>query len=57
LKRTALIRQGGWHAFVFISHGREALFLGNAGDETYPNPKTERVFVDENPPSHEQGMC
>jgi protein required for attachment to host cells len=30
-------------------------FLHNAGDEKFPNLKTERIFVDDNPPTHEQG--
>ena len=42
-------------AFVFVGDGRKALFLRNDGDEKLPNLKTERVFVEENPPSHEQG--
>jgi protein required for attachment to host cells len=42
-------------AFVFVGDGRRALFLRNDGDAKFPNLKTERVFVDENPPSHEQG--
>src|ERR1700738_3609773 len=42
-------------AFVFVGDGRKALFLRNEGDEKFPNLKTERVFVDHNPPSHEQG--
>ena len=42
-------------AIVFVGDGRRALFLRNDGDEEFPNLKTERVFVDENPPSHEQG--
>jgi protein required for attachment to host cells len=42
-------------AFVFVGDGRKALFLRNDGDEKFPNLKTERVFVDENPPAHEQG--
>jgi protein required for attachment to host cells len=29
-------------------------FYGN-GDEKFPNLKTEQVFKDENPPTHEQG--
>jgi hypothetical protein len=29
--------------------------LRNHGDAKFPNLRTERVFVDENPPSHEQG--
>jgi protein required for attachment to host cells len=43
------------NAFVFVGDGRKALFLRNAGDERFLNLKTERVFVDENPPTHEQG--
>jgi len=42
-------------AFVFVGDGRKALFLRNEGDEKFPNLKTEKVFVDENPPTHEQG--
>ncbi|HYA75103.1 MAG TPA: host attachment protein [Roseiarcus sp.] len=43
-------------AFIFVGDGRKALFLRNAGDEKFPNLKTERVFADEeNPPTHEQG--
>ena len=43
------------HAFVFVGDGRKALFLRNDGDEKFPNLRTEKVFEDENPPSHEQG--
>ncbi|MDE1935644.1 host attachment family protein [Bradyrhizobium sp.] len=43
------------NAFVFVGDGRKALFLRNEGDEKYPNLKTERVFEDVNPPTHEQG--
>jgi len=42
-------------AIVFVGDGRKALFLRNHGDEKYLNLKTERVFVDHNPPTHEQG--
>jgi protein required for attachment to host cells len=42
-------------AFVFVGDGRKALFLRNAGDEKFPNLTTERVFVDDNPPTREQG--
>jgi protein required for attachment to host cells len=42
-------------AFVFVGDGRKALFLRNDGDEKFPNLKTERVLVDDNPPTHEQG--
>ena len=43
------------NAFVFVGDGRKALFLHNAGDEKFLNLKTERMFVDDNPPTHEQG--
>lgn len=42
-------------AFVFVGDGRKALFLRNTGDEKFPNLKAERVFIDENPPAHNQG--
>jgi len=42
-------------AIVFVGDGRKALFLRNAGDEKFPNLKTEQVFVDHNPATHEQG--
>ncbi len=42
-------------AFVFVGDGRKALFLRNEGDEKFLNLKTERVFIDHNPASHEQG--
>jgi protein required for attachment to host cells len=42
-------------AFVFVGDGRKALFQRNAGDEKSPNFITERVFIDDNPPTHEQG--
>jgi protein required for attachment to host cells len=42
-------------AFVFVGDGRKALFLRNASDEKFPNFWTERVFVDDNPSTHEQG--
>jgi len=43
------------NAFVFVGDGRKALFLRNEGDELYPNLKTESVFEDVNPLTHEQG--
>lgn len=43
------------NAFVFVGDGRKALFLRNDGDEKFPNLKTEKVFEEEHPPSHEQG--
>jgi len=42
-------------AFVFVGDGRKALFLRNAGDEKFANFVTERVLVDENPSTHDQG--
>ena len=42
-------------AVVFVGDGRKALFLCNKGDEKFPNLKAERVFVDDNPATHEQG--
>lgn len=42
-------------ALVFVGDGQKALFLRNAGDATLANLTTERVFTDENPPTHEQG--
>jgi protein required for attachment to host cells len=42
-------------AIIFVGDGRKALFLRNDGDEKFPNLKTERVFAEENPPTHEQG--
>ena len=42
-------------ALIFIGDGRKALFLRNKGDERFPNLTTERVFVDENPATREQG--
>jgi protein required for attachment to host cells len=44
-----------YNALVFIGDGRKALFLRNASNERFPNLKAERVLVDENPPTHEQG--
>jgi protein required for attachment to host cells len=43
------------NAVVFVGDGRKALFLRNAGDEKFPNFKTEQVFVDQNPATHDQG--
>jgi protein required for attachment to host cells len=42
-------------AVVFVGDGRKALFLRNEGDEQFLNLKAERVFVDNNPPTREQG--
>jgi protein required for attachment to host cells len=43
------------HALVFVGDGRKALFLRNDGDATFPKLTAEKVFEDENPPTHEQG--
>lgn len=43
------------NAYVFVGDGRKALFLRNEGDEKCPNLKAERIFVDENPRTQEQG--
>jgi len=43
------------NAVIFVGDGRKALFLRNDGDEKFPNLKTEQVFAEENPPTHEQG--
>lgn len=43
------------NAYVFVGDGRKALFLRNEGDEKFPNLKAERVFVDQNPRTHDQG--
>ena len=43
------------NAFVLVGDGRKALFLRNEGDEKFPNLKTEQVFENDNPPTHEQG--
>ena len=42
-------------ARIFVGDGRKALFLRNDGDEKFANFVTERVIVDVNPPSSEQG--
>ena len=43
------------NALVFVGDGRKALFLRNDGDAQSPNLRTEKVFEEENPPTHEQG--
>jgi protein required for attachment to host cells len=42
-------------AIVFVGDGRKALFLRNEGDELFPNLRSLRVVVDDNPPTREQG--
>ena len=43
------------NAFVFVGDGRKALLLRNEGDEKHVNLKTENVFENVNPSTHEQG--
>ena len=43
------------NALIFVGDGQKALFLRNEGDEKFANFVTERVFLDDNPPTHEQG--
>ena len=43
------------NAFIFVGDGRKALFIRNDGDEKFANLVAERVFVDENPATREQG--
>ncbi len=43
------------NALVFVGDGRKALFLRNDGDAISPNLRIEKVFEEENPPTHEQG--
>ena len=42
-------------AYVFVGDGRKALFLRNEGDEKFPNLRAERVLVDDNPRTRDQG--
>ena len=42
-------------SIVFVGDGHKALFLRNKGDEKFPNLIGERVFLGDNPPTHEQG--
>jgi protein required for attachment to host cells len=42
-------------AWVFVGDGRKALFLRNRGTAFHPDLAVETVFVDDNPPTHEQG--
>ncbi len=43
------------NGYVFVGDGRKALVLRNEGDAQLPDLKTEQVFVDDNPLTHEQG--
>ena len=42
-------------ALVFVGDGRKALFIRNAGDEKFAHFVIEQTFVDDNPPTHDQG--
>jgi protein required for attachment to host cells len=42
-------------AWVFVGDGRKALFLRNRGTAFRPELAVETAFVDDNPPTHEQG--
>ena len=42
-------------ALVFVGDAAKALFLRNDGEEKFANFVTERVFIDDNPLSHDQG--
>lgn len=43
------------NALVFVGDGRKALFLRNHGNAKFRNLRTEKVFEEENPSTHEQG--
>ena len=43
------------NALVFVGDGQKALFLRNAGDVKFPDLIVERVFAEQNSPTHEQG--
>jgi len=43
------------NALVFVGDGSKALVLRNEGDAQLLNLRTERVFTDQNPATHEQG--
>lgn len=42
-------------ALIFVGDGQKALFLRNKGDSAVPDLSVERVFTDQNLPTHEQG--
>jgi protein required for attachment to host cells len=46
------VHHGG---LIVVGDGQKALFLRNAGDEIAPNLTVERVLMDDNPPTHDQG--
>ncbi|MEH2510040.1 protein required for attachment to host cells [Nitrobacteraceae bacterium AZCC 1564] len=43
------------NAYIVVGDGRKALFLRNEGNTLTPRLKTEQVFVNDNPPTREQG--
>jgi protein required for attachment to host cells len=43
------------NAFILVGDGEKALILRNEGDAGVLDLKTEQVFTDRNPPTHEQG--
>ena len=43
------------NAFIFVGDGQKALVLRNDGDAQFLNLKTEEVFTDRNPLTHDQG--
>jgi protein required for attachment to host cells len=43
------------NALVFVGDGSKALILRNEGDAQFLNLRTEQVFTDTNPATHEQG--
>lgn len=52
--KTAFVRIPH-NAYVLVGDGRKALFLRNTGSEIAPHLNTEQVFLDDNPPTREQG--
>ena len=46
------IAQGTW---IVVCDGAKALLLENVGDEKFPNLKTQQVFEEKHPATHEQG--
>ena len=43
------------NALILVADGRKAMILRNAGDEKFPNLKSEWTVVDQNPPTATQG--
>jgi len=48
------IDAGEW---VVVCDGTKALVLQNVGDEKFPNLRTQEVFTQKDPPTHEQGTA